>query len=252
MRRITRHLWAPLVQGQTGYIDTDLTYNPSTALLRVVQGGITGPILQIENTNANANPPVMNLYKNKAGATAGDGIGALAFTANNSSAAAIQYARIQTDCRDSTAASENGSISVLACVNSPTPTEFFRFNGAVGTGANELYKLLETRGVSVQNSIVGQNLNLNQVASGGAINITNIGNNAIALSSTGGGSSIITGVATNYITLVSGSGNTQGGNYSFCIYKRNQRVRRCYNFAVSGSADTIENGYYYNLFNATR
>jgi hypothetical protein len=173
--------------GQTGYIDTDLTYNPSTALLRVVQGatgGITGPILQIENINPNANPSVMNFYKNKAGATAGDGIGALAFTANNAGATAVQYARIQTDCRDSTTSSENGSISMLACVNSPTPTEFMRFNGLTNT--TEMYKAIETRGNFLQNTTAGQSLTLYQSASGNiTLNNVGIGGNINLTSSTG-------------------------------------------------------------------
>jgi hypothetical protein len=154
----------------------------------------------------------MNFYKNKAGATAGDGIGALAFTANNAGATAVQYARIQTDCRDSTTASENGSISVLACVNSPTPTEFFRFNGSgLSVGTNDLYKQLDTRGNNITTTAGNITIYNDQVAAG-VIALTNVAPNggiSINKSGTVGGNLFInsgtsTVITSNVSTTLSG------------------------------------------------
>jgi hypothetical protein len=101
-------------------------------------GGPTQPIVEVINTNGSAQAGHIDIYKNTNTPANNDGIGALSYHANNANATKVEYARIQADQRDIAAGSENGSISVLVCENSPTPTEYLRVNGSAGT--TDLYK----------------------------------------------------------------------------------------------------------------
>jgi hypothetical protein len=126
-------------------------------------GGVTDPILKMENTNAGITGTQVELYKNSASPAVSDIISTLSFNANNNATTKVEYARIQADQRDITAGSENGSISVLVCENSATPVEYLRVNGSAGT--TDLYK-----GLNLQTqSITGTT---------GAITLTNGGSQA--------------------------------------------------------------------------
>jgi hypothetical protein len=146
-------------------------------------GGPTQPILQLENTNGNANAVHMDFYKNSATPANDDIIGAASFHANNAAATSVEYARISATQRDITTASENGSLSFLVCENSPTPTEYLRVNGLAA--CNELYKPLETRGNTIRNTTAGQNLLLSNTANNQSIQINNTGTSGnVAVSAT--------------------------------------------------------------------
>jgi hypothetical protein len=139
-------------------------------------GGPTQPILQVENTNGGANAAHLDLYKNSSSPAINDGIAALSYHANNASATKVEYARIQADQRDTTAGSENGSVSVLACCSSATPVEVFRFNGSgeSGLGSNDLYKALDLRSNRITTS-TGNIIIQNSLVNNGLVTLTNDG-----------------------------------------------------------------------------
>ena len=113
-------------------------------------GGTTDPILTMENNNAGNTGVQVDLYKNSASPAVNDIIGTLSFSAKNGVGTKVEYARIQTDQRDTTAGSENGSVSVLVCENSATPVEYLRVNGSAGT--TDLYKGLNMGNVAITDS----------------------------------------------------------------------------------------------------
>ena len=138
-------------------------------------GGANLPALQINNQNGNANAVHIDIYRNSASPAVSDGLGALSFHGNSSTGVKREYVQIATSIGDPTNTSENGVLSISACVNSSTPAEFLRVNGL--TGFNELYRFLETRGNYIQNTTAGQNLTLYQSQNGQNINLNNTGNN---------------------------------------------------------------------------
>ena len=180
-------------------------------------GGATQPAYQIENTNGSANAVHIDLYKNSATPSTNDGIAGLSYHANNASATKIEYARIQADQRDTTAGSENGSVSVYTCCSSATPVEVFRFNGS-GVGTNDLYKPLDVRNNNITSSSGTIELRQNAVA-GGSITIANDGANGSVLIQKNGsvaGSLSISSNTTASITsqqalTLSGGGSFQNG-----------------------------------------
>jgi hypothetical protein len=172
-------------------------------------GGATDPILKTENTNAGATGTTIEVYKNSVSPATNDIISTLSFYANNSSAGKVEYGRIQLDQRDITAGSENGSISVLTCNNSATPTEFFRFNGSgLTTGTNDLYRPIDTRGNNI--TTTSGNIQLyNDQVSNGNINLTNTGvNGSIALLKTGVSSGSISISSSTTLSLTSSNNIT--------------------------------------------
>jgi hypothetical protein len=181
-------------------------------------GGSTNPALTLVNTDGGATEVLIDLYKNSASPAVNDAIGTVSFNGNSSTLVKREYARIATTIGDSTNTSENGIMSLSACVNSSTPAEFFRCNGL--TSFNELYKSLETRGNSIQNTTAGQNLTLSQNQNTQTIVLNSSGvNSAINLYAYSGANSNInlqaSGIAsinatTGGITLL--GGNTNGIN----------------------------------------
>jgi len=136
--------------------------NGSTHITQSSTGGASQPILEIENTNAGANGSQMDFYKNSSSPAIDDTIGAISLYANNASATKVEYARISGTQRQITAGSENGSISVFCCSNSPTPTEMIRFNGdgQTGTGSIDTYKPFNIS----TNTIIGSSGSINLVS----------------------------------------------------------------------------------------
>jgi hypothetical protein len=183
-------------------------------------GGATQPAYQIENTNAGANAVHIDLYKNSASPAVNDGIAGLSYHANNASATKIEYARIQADQRDTTAGSENGSVSVLACCSSATPVEVFRFNGSgeSGAGSNDLYKALDLRNNRITTS-TGNILIQNNLVNNGLVSLTNDGAQGTLTVSKNGTSSgslnIYSGTTTSMSSLgattLSGNGGIGSG-----------------------------------------
>ena len=165
-------------------------------------GGPTQPATSVVNTNGGAQAVHLDLYKNSPSPATNDGIAGVSYHANNASGTKVEYARIQADQRDTTAGSENGSVSVYVAQNSATPTEYFRFNGL--SGVNEMYKSIETRGNYIQNTIAGQNLVLYQTA-----NATNI-----ALNNTGSGGGITNNCSTGQFSVSSNNFSIVGANAS--------------------------------------
>jgi hypothetical protein len=152
-------------------------------------GGTTDPILTMENNNAGNTGVQVDIYKNSASPATNDIIGTLSFSAKNGVGTKVEYARIQTDQRDTTAGSENGSISISVCENSPTPTEYLRVNGVAGT--TDLYK-----GLNLQTQ--------NITGTTGAITLTNVITPGILSKSTTSASAYKvedTAVASTYSTL---------------------------------------------------
>lgn len=141
-------------------------------------GGASQPILELENTNGGANGGHMDFYKNSPSPALDDVIGAISLHANNASSTKVEYARISATQRQTTAGSENGSVSVFCCANSPTPTEIIRFNGDgdSGVGTIDLYKPINTRGNSIKNTLAGQTLTITQTVA-----------QSILINNTGGG-----------------------------------------------------------------
>jgi hypothetical protein len=182
-------------------------------------GGANQPAAAFVNTNGSANAVHLDLYKNSASPANADGIGATSYHANNAAGTKVEYARIQADQRDITTGSENGSISVLTCANSPTPTEFFRFNGSgLGGGSNELYKQLDTRGNSITTS-AGNIILLNDQVSAGVIALTNtMPNGGISINKSGtvsGNLFINSGTSTVITSTVSTTLSGGAGVYVF-------------------------------------
>ena len=180
-------------------------------------GGANLPALQINNTNGNANAVHIDVYRNSASPAVNDGLGTISFHGNSSTGVKREYANIATTIGDPTNTSENGIMSLTACVNSSTPSEFFRVNGL--TNNNELYKFLETRGNYIQNTTAGQNLVLYQNQGGQNISLNHTGNSgAISLSQSGTSSQINlnasgTNSAINILASNTGSAvNITGGN----------------------------------------
>jgi hypothetical protein len=163
-------------------------------------GGATDPILKMENTNGNANSSQVELYKNSASPLIADEIGALSFNANNSTLTKIEYARIQADQRDITAGSENGSISVLVCENSSTPTEYLRVNGSGGT--IDLYKGLNMGNVALTDSVSSTGTSGQYLTAGTGASTLWTTLPASVLSITAGSNIGITGTATIPIVSV--------------------------------------------------
>ena len=213
--------------GQTGYIDADLTYNPSTGSLNIVQssiGGSTQPMISIENSNGNANGVYFNIYKNTSSPAAADGIGTISFNSNSSTGVKREYAQISTTLNDPTNTSENGSISLSACVNSSTPSEFFRCNGL--SGQNQLYKYLDTQSNYITSSTT--NLTLYQPNNSGGITLNNTGiNGSVSLYATGANGSI-SSTASSYVFITSTSSgislNAQTGTGILTNQQLNQRT----------------------------
>jgi hypothetical protein len=163
-------------------------------------GGPTQPIAEFVNTNGGAQAGHIDLYKNATTPATNDGIGGVSYHANNASGTKVEYARIQADQRDITAGSENGSVSVYVAQNSPTPAEFFRFNGSAGT--NQLYKALDVNNQLITSS--GNALTLYQDTANDVISINNVATNGVVnvvASGTGGDIAI----QANDNMLVSGS-----------------------------------------------
>jgi hypothetical protein len=171
-------------------------------------GGASQPATSVINTNGSANAVHLDLYKNSPSPANNDGIAGVSYHANNAAGTKVEYARIQADQRDITAGSENGSISVLTCVNSATPTEFFRFNGSgLSVGTNDLYKQLDTRGNNITTTAGNINIYNDQVAAG-VIALTNVAPNggiSINKSGTAGGNLFINSGTS---TVISSSVNT--------------------------------------------
>lgn len=182
-------------------------------------GGPTQPAYQVENTNANANAVHIDLYKNSATPAINDGIASLSYHANNASSTKIEYARIQADQRDTTAGSENGSVSVLACCSSATPVEVFRFNGngLSGAGSNDLYKSLDLRNNTITTS-TGNIVIQNNLVNNGLVSVLNDGAQGtltVAKNGTSSGSlNIYSGTTTSMSSLgaTTLSGNGGGGS----------------------------------------
>ena len=173
-----------------GNIETVLNGTGALVISQGSIGGSNNPATTFQNTNGSANAVHIDLYKNSATPANNDGIGILSYHANNSAGAKIEYARIATNQRDVLAASENGSISFLTCLNSPVPTEFFRCDGS--TGANQLYRLLETNGLIIQNSLSVAGLNLRNTFGGSTTTISTTGVNSPIVMGTGNTGSPIT------------------------------------------------------------
>lgn len=124
-------------------------------------GGASQPMLELENTNGGANGGHFDFYKNSPSPALDDTIGAISLHAKNSSATKVEYARISGSQRQTTAGSENGSVSIFCCANSPTPTEMIRFNGdgQTGTGSIDTYKPFNIS----TNTIIGSTGSINLV-----------------------------------------------------------------------------------------
>ena len=163
-----------------------------TGRLHITQtgtGGATQPAMSVENSNGNANAVHLDMYKNSGSPAVSDGVGTISFHGNSSTGVKREYASIATTIGDPANTSENGILSLNACVNSSTPAEFLRINGL--TNFNELYKFLETRGNYIQNTTAGQNLTLYQNQNGQNIALNNTGNNGqISLNESGTNSAI--------------------------------------------------------------
>lgn len=209
------------ITSTTGAIDLtpiaagDVNVNVSgTGRVHIIQGGTGGdtqPAISVENNNGNANGVHMDLYKNSASPAAADAIGGLSFHGNSSTGVKTEYASIDATIADPTNASQNGSMSLLACVNSATPVEFFRVNGANGT--NQLYRPLDANANAITTTT--NTLTLSQPNAAGALNILSQGaNNSITIQATTGSSSISV-LASNslalqgstQITMTAGAGN---------------------------------------------
>lgn len=200
------------ITSTTGSIDLtpiaagDVNVNVSGAgRVHITQGGTGGdtqPAISVENNNGNANGVHIDVYKNSASPAAADNLGTLSFHGNSSTGAKTEYAEINAVINDPTNASQNGSMSLLACVNSATPVEFFRVNGANGT--NQLYRPLDANGNAIQTTT--NTLTLSQPNAAGALNILSQGaNNSITIQATTGSSSISV-LASNSLAL---QGSTQ-------------------------------------------
>lgn len=200
-----------------GNIETVLNGTGAFLISQGSIGGATNPATSFQNTNGNANAVHLDLYKNSATPANNDGIGVLSYHANNNAGAKIEYARIATNQRDVVAGSENGSISLLTCLNNPAPTEFFRCDGS--TGFNQLYRSLETNGLIIQNSLSIAGLNLRNT----------FGGSTTTISTTAIGSPIVmgTGNTNSPITITSTAGNSGitiqsvGGGGSFVNIRAN-------------------------------
>jgi len=173
-----------------GQIETVLNGTGAFVVSQSSAGGATNPATTFQNTNGNANAVHLDLYKNSATPANNDGIGALSYNANNNAGAKIEYARIAINQRDVVAGSENGSISLLTCLNNPTPTEFFRCDGS--TGFNQLYRSLETNGLIIQNSLSVAGLNLRNTFGGSTTTISTTANANPIVMGTGNTNSAIT------------------------------------------------------------
>ena len=172
-------------------------------------GGASQPATSVINTNGGSNPVHLDLYKNSPSPATNDGIAGVSYNANNASGTKVEYARIQADQRDITAGSENGSVSVYVAQNSPTPTEFFRFNGSgLGTGTNDLYKSLDVRGNLITTTSGSINIYNDQVATGtiGLTNVAPSGNITITKTGTTGGTLLIN--SARDLTLTSSTNTT--------------------------------------------
>ena len=120
--------------GQTGYIDTDLTYNPSTSLFNISQnisGGSAGPMLKLENThsvigNSNGTPSI-EIYKSGRNAAVGDIIHSQHYYANDANIKR-EFTKLETKVRTVGGVNNNGSMSFYGLKNS-VPTEFMQLNG---------------------------------------------------------------------------------------------------------------------------
>ena len=173
-----------------GNIETVLNGTGTLLISQGSVGGANNPATTFQNTNGSANAVHIDLYKNSATPANNDGVGILSYHANNNAGAKIEYARIATNQRDVVAGSENGSISFLTCFNNPVPTEFFRCDGS--TGANQLYRLLETNGLIIQNSLSVAGLNLRNTFGGSTTTISTTGVNSPTVIGTGNTGSPIT------------------------------------------------------------
>lgn len=185
------------ITSSTGEIDitplagSNLDLNVSGAgKLHIVQtgtGGQSQPAISVENNNGNANEVHIDIYKNSNSPAINDNIGVIGFHANSSTGVKTNYAQITTTINDPTNASQNGSLSVACCVNSSTPTEFFRFNGGLGT--NQVYKNIDLLTNSLTTST--GTLSITQPQSSGALNITTSGSSGtIGISASGSGSNM--------------------------------------------------------------
>ena len=120
--------------GQTGYYDTDLTYNPSTSLFNISQnisGGPAGPMLKLENTHSiignSIGTPSIETYKSGRPAIAGDIIHSQHYYANDDNIKR-EFTRLEVKARNVGLVNNNGSISFYGLKNS-TLTEFMQLNG---------------------------------------------------------------------------------------------------------------------------
>ena len=138
-------------------------------------GGTTDPILIMENNNAGNTGVQVDLYKNSTSPAVNDGIGDIRFNANSSTGVKTNYVQLSTTLNDPTNASQNASLSVACCVNSATPSEFFRFNGSAGT--NQLYRALDVNNQLITSS--GNALTLYQDTANDVISINNVATNGV-------------------------------------------------------------------------
>tara|TARA_Y100001938_G_scaffold19261_1_gene23969 strand:- start:578 stop:5479 length:4902 start_codon:yes stop_codon:yes gene_type:complete len=109
------------------------------------------PLLVLENTNADAFPAGIKLYKNSASSAANDLIGLIRFYANDNAGtpAEEEYARIEGEVESSTAGAEIGKLSFYT-VNNGTRARRLWMSGATTTinSNTEITGTLSTTGVA--------------------------------------------------------------------------------------------------------
>lgn len=191
-----------------------MDYN--TGSLKIVNdsvGGLTNPLLVLQNNTATAGAVAIETYKNDPPtATGGDVISALSSYTNAlvaGVATKVEMTRISSVAQGVGTSNNDGSISLACKVNSSlAPQNFLVCNGGIGTG-----EIVVSKPIS---SATGGNLDLFCGTAGGSINLNSV--SSVDISAVGDNLSLTGGTLTIITTPIlefAGAGlqsNSAGGN----------------------------------------
>lgn len=92
--------------------------------------------IKLENTNAGADGPAINLYHNETSASASDIIGSVNFAANNDTPAKVEFGSIEGIVVDPTTGSEDSKLTLFNYING-SRTNMLTIGGILYGGSNE-------------------------------------------------------------------------------------------------------------------
>jgi hypothetical protein len=201
----------PKTSGPQGFINplwldnSDFLRSEKIYISQGTTGGLTNPILKMENTNSagsTGGSVAMEVYKNKpSGATAGDVLFNQSVYGNDSALNKQEYTRISHTIRDSATSGEDGSIE-FGCFVAGSFANFLQINGL----ENEINftKPLDMVGNNIRSST--GSMTITTVASTGLGNITAIARGDVSVGATGSGSVSLTATGSGSVSLTSGTG----------------------------------------------